>query len=82
MSERPAMLTVRNLDPVVKAKLRERAARHGRSMEAEVRDILAEAVERNPRPIFIDIVRDSVSGIDVQLDLPERSREVSEAVIL
>ena len=34
------MLTVRDLDPHVKDKLRRRAARHGRSMEAEVREIL------------------------------------------
>ncbi|MGH3456875.1 FitA-like ribbon-helix-helix domain-containing protein [Aeromicrobium sp.] len=32
-----SMLTVRSLDPEVKAKLRERAAHHGRSMEAGVR---------------------------------------------
>lgn len=39
-----AMITVRNLDPVVHAKLRERAARHGRSMEAEARAVLTDAV--------------------------------------
>ncbi|WP_414653816.1 FitA-like ribbon-helix-helix domain-containing protein, partial [Geminicoccus sp.] len=32
-----ASLTVRNLDPTVKERLRVRAARHGRSMEEEVR---------------------------------------------
>ena len=39
-----AALTIRNLDDDVKAKLRIRAAHNGRSMEAEVRDILNEAV--------------------------------------
>ena len=39
-----ASLTVRDLDDEVKRKLRLRAADHGRSMEAEVRSILAEAV--------------------------------------
>ncbi|MGI8404377.1 MAG: FitA-like ribbon-helix-helix domain-containing protein [Thermomicrobiales bacterium] len=40
-----AALTIRNLDDDVKAKLRIRAAHNGRSMEAEVREILAEAVD-------------------------------------
>jgi plasmid stability protein len=35
-----ASLTIRNLDDKVKARLRVRAARHGRSMEDEVREIL------------------------------------------
>jgi len=37
-------LSIRNLDDDVKARLRRRAASHGRSMESEVRAILAEAV--------------------------------------
>ena len=37
-------LTIRNLDDDVKQGLRIRAATHGRSMEAEARDILAKAV--------------------------------------
>ena len=37
-------LLVRHLDDRVKEKLRRRAARRGRSLEAEVRDILAAAV--------------------------------------
>ena len=39
-----AMLTVRNLSDEVHRALRVRAARHGRSMEAEVREILEGAV--------------------------------------
>lgn len=39
------MVTVRDLDPGVKEKLRARATRRGRSMEAEIRAILAAAVE-------------------------------------
>lgn len=38
-------LTIRNLAEPVKQKLRMRAARHGRSMEAEAREILAHVVE-------------------------------------
>lgn len=41
-------LTVRNLDDAVKARLRLRAARHGVSMEEEVRRILREAVADEP----------------------------------
>ncbi|MCX7693335.1 FitA-like ribbon-helix-helix domain-containing protein [Tepidimonas taiwanensis] len=41
-------LTVRNLDDAVKARLRVRAARHGVSMEEEVRRILREAVANEP----------------------------------
>ncbi len=36
-----ASLTIRNLDMHVKAQLRQRAAQHGRSMEAEARAILS-----------------------------------------
>lgn len=39
-----AQILVRNLDDHVKAGLARRAARHGRSLEAEARAILAEAV--------------------------------------
>lgn len=42
-----AALTIRNLDDDVKTKLRIRAAHNGRSMEAEVREILAEAVDKS-----------------------------------
>jgi plasmid stability protein len=40
-----AQVIVRNLDEAVKRKLQRRAARHGRSMEEEVRDILRDAVK-------------------------------------
>ena len=39
-----AMLTIRNLDPVLKERLRVQAARHARSREAEARDILRQAL--------------------------------------
>jgi plasmid stability protein len=40
MAAKKAQLIVRNLDPGVVAALRMRAARHGRSVEAEHREIL------------------------------------------
>ena len=39
-----AALSIRDLDETVKRRLQLRAARHGRSMEAEARAILTEAV--------------------------------------
>jgi antitoxin FitA len=44
-----AQLIVRNLDDAVKHKLQRRAARHGRSMEEEIRDILRDAVKDEGR---------------------------------
>jgi plasmid stability protein len=44
-----AMLTVRNLPDEVHRALRVRAAQHGRSTEAEVREILAFAVKPETR---------------------------------
>ena len=39
-----AQFVVRNIEKDVKVRLQRRAARHGRSMEEEVRDILRNAV--------------------------------------
>ncbi len=39
-----ASLTIRNLDISLKSQLRQRAALHGRSMEAEARIILAQSL--------------------------------------
>lgn len=44
-----AILTVRNLPDDVHRALRVRAARHGRSTEAEVREILASVVKPEKR---------------------------------
>ncbi len=46
-----ATLTIRNLDEGVKRRLRVTAARHGRSMEAEARDILAKGVDYSENPV-------------------------------
>lgn len=39
-----ATLTIRNVDPEVQKRLRVRAAQNGRSMEAELRQIIQDAV--------------------------------------
>ena len=44
-----AQLIVRNLDEKIVARLRRRAAERGRSMEAEHREILREALLASPR---------------------------------
>ena len=45
-----ATLTIRNVDPELREKLRVRAALNGRSMEAELRQLLNEALrDRQPR---------------------------------
>jgi plasmid stability protein len=45
-----AQVIVRNLDDTVKRKLQRRAARHGHSMEEEIRDILRDAVMKEGKP--------------------------------
>jgi plasmid stability protein len=79
MAERTTVaLTIRGLDPAVKARLRVRAAEHGRSMEAEVREILTEAVGRDgPRQDLAMAVRERFAkygGVD--LDIPPRTDQV------
>ncbi len=53
-------LTIRNVDRALKEELRMRAARHGRSMEAELRQILKEALagdKRQPEPNLAEAIR-------------------------
>jgi plasmid stability protein len=45
-----ATITIRNLDEKVKRRLQVRAALHGRSMEAEAREMLATLVKDEPLP--------------------------------
>jgi plasmid stability protein len=62
----PASITIRNLDPVVKERLRVRAAQHGHSMEAEARRILQTALlpadDPPPRHLY-DRVRARFAGL-------------------
>ena len=72
-----ATLTIRNVDAAVKERLRVRAARHGRSMEAEARMILSEAVAdvREPaEPNLAEAIRRRfapLGGVDLELPPPE-----------
>jgi plasmid stability protein len=77
-----ATLTIRNVDAGVKERLRVRAARHGRSMEAEARAILSEAVAGNreqlepnlAEPNLAEAIRGRfapLGGVDLELPPPE-----------
>ncbi|MFN7220573.1 MAG: FitA-like ribbon-helix-helix domain-containing protein [Burkholderiales bacterium] len=69
-----AVLTVRNLPDDVHRALRVRAAQHGHSTEAEVREILATAVKPETR------VRlgDALSGLGREIGLTNQDFEVLE----
>ena len=71
-----AMLTVRNLPDDVPRALRVQAALHGRSTEAEVREILANAVKPEAR------VRlgDALAALGRKLGLENEDFEVFNAV--
>jgi antitoxin FitA len=45
-------IVIRNLDPVVKRRLQLRAARNGRSMEAEARAFLTEGLAETPKTVL------------------------------
>jgi plasmid stability protein len=51
----PGSLLVRNVDDDVIARLKRRAARHGRSAEAEHREILMQALRAEAEPGFEDL---------------------------
>jgi antitoxin FitA len=70
-----ATLTIRGLDDDTKARLRVRAARHGRSMESEVRSILDEALppQRASGGLGSRIHARFAEVGGVELDLPRRS---------
>ncbi|MFW0796947.1 plasmid stabilization protein [Gordonia sp. CPCC 205515] len=69
-----ATLTIRDLDDDTKAALRLRAARNGRSMEAEVRMILRDVLGRPLDEVGMGTrIRRRFAGSDTDaLELPER----------
>lgn len=62
-------ILIRNLPVGTKAALRARAERHHRSVEAEARDVLTEALERDPVTILDILSTDE--GADIEFE-PER----------
>jgi len=69
-----ADISIRGLDDQVRDRLRIRAAEHGRSMEAEIRVILAEAVDdpSASKDLFSTLIErfSELGGVD--LDIPSR----------
>lgn len=64
-------IVVRGLDESVKERLAAQAKEHGRSMEAEVRDILTQASARPHIGLALLEAARSVGGVD-ELPIPER----------
>ncbi|MFE3542497.1 Arc family DNA-binding protein [Nocardia sp. NPDC059177] len=64
-------VTVRNLSDAVHRAIRQRAATHGRSIEAEIRAILADAVDR-PDRVKLGSMLSSVISADSRLADDER----------
>lgn len=75
-----ATLTIRQLDEELKRELRVRAARRGRSMEEEARQILRAALARaesDEEDLYTFIRRhiDPIGGVDLELPPREPPRE-------
>lgn len=79
-----ASITIRNLDPHTKARLRVRAAHRQRSMEEEARNILRTALEESdaaPRDLAAAIGERfrPLGGVDLALPVREAMREPPQA---
>lgn len=64
-------IIVRGLDESVKQQLAQQAKEHGRSMEAEVRDILTRAARRPHIGMALLAVGQEVGGVE-ELSIPTR----------
>jgi plasmid stability protein len=79
-----ATLTIRNLDDKVKRALQIRAARNGRSMEAEVRALVSIAVEDEmekpvqPNPELLSSLHKLFSPLNIDLKKPPQSVPVED----
>jgi plasmid stability protein len=75
-----ASITIRKLDEKTKARLRVRAAQHGRSMEEEARTLLRAALQNEvtPRTNLADAIRARfrrLGGVELRLPAREPMRE-------
>ncbi len=78
-----AAMTIRNLDDDLKIRLRVRAARHGRSMEEEARNILRTALTTEPltgRSLVEDIraLVEPLGGVELEIPPREPMREPAD----
>jgi plasmid stability protein len=75
-----ASITIRNLDETLKHQLRIRAARHGRSMEEEARELLRAVLAESSQPPqdLASAIRGrfaAIGGIELELPMRESMRE-------
>ena len=69
-----ATLTIRNFDDALKATLRMQAARHGQSMEEEVRSILRQALTQAPVTTGLGTrLADRFAAVGADFSVPPRS---------
>lgn len=73
-----ASIVVRGLDDSVKRQLAEQAERHGRSMEAEARDILTKSVTRPNSGLALMQAAQEIGGVG-DLPIPKRD-DVAQAL--
>jgi antitoxin FitA len=77
-----ATLTIRGLDDETHARLRIEAARHGRSMEAEVRAILRERLsQRDSDRGLGSKIHKRFADIEGELQVPDRGSELPRAAV-
>jgi len=69
-----AAITIRNVDEEIKNRLRLQAARHGCSMEQEVREILHRALmSKQGQPAFAQRIQQRFSALELdELPIPKR----------
>lgn len=67
-----AAITIRNIEPDVKERLRVRAAKNGRSMEEEIRTILRKELRGVNGAEMLKLFRDAFGENGIDLDLPAR----------
>lgn len=72
-----ATITINNLDDELKERLKARAAEHGRSMEAEARDILHAALDSESEAAAPGNLAEAIRAIveplgGIELDIPPR----------
>jgi len=69
-------LTIRNVDPELQKRLRVRAAQNGRSMEAELRDILRDVLRGDPEEQELNLAESIRRLVEpfggVELEIPPR----------
>ena len=75
-----ASMTIRDIDERLKARLRMQAARHGRSMEEEARDILRTALsaKSSRAGTLVDAIRARIEpfgGVELEIAPREAMRE-------